>query len=153
MLYSALWGDMSARLHGYSQGLLGTAHAHQPSTGLSGLCIPTGCIYTLTNTLMMLWLADGPGSDFRKGRIWTGCRRTEALNDKNISIKNTNYGRNCLSMPQASIANLYICYASQVWLFNHRAVKASCWGWPISSTWQWVMNAVPLRFSFKPWFK
>lgn len=85
---------MSARFHGHSQGLLGTAHAHRPSTGPSGLCTPAGCIYTLTNTLMMLWLADGPGSDFRKERIWTGCGRTELLNDKNISIKNTNYGRN-----------------------------------------------------------
>lgn len=75
---------MSARFHGHLQGFLGTAHAPQPRTGPSGLCTPAGCIYTLTNTLMMLWLADGPGTDFRKGRIWTGCGRTEELNNKKI---------------------------------------------------------------------
>lgn len=31
---------------------------------------------------MMLWLADGPGTDFRKRRIWTGCGRMEEMNNK-----------------------------------------------------------------------
>lgn len=36
---------------------------------------------------MMLWLADGPGTDFRKERLWTGCGRTEELNNKIYQLK------------------------------------------------------------------
>lgn len=55
---------------------------------LGSLHIPT-CWFREWWLNDVLWLADGPETDFR-----TGCGRTEELNDKNIPAKNTNYGRN-----------------------------------------------------------